>query len=120
MALTDFLKPASMGNWADDDVDDSRKWSSRIPELQLRTRARWCVWHYSQQSRLGFAAQWRACPPFPPLLERRASSQQPPSLHQQDHRALCHPDLHTKSLLGMFHSTPQKMTWAASFILSWR
>ena len=38
--LTDFLKPASMGNWADDDVDDSRKWPSWRPQLQLRTCAR--------------------------------------------------------------------------------
>ena len=29
VALTDFLKPASAGNWADDDVEDSRESSNR-------------------------------------------------------------------------------------------
>ena len=29
VALTDFLKPASAGNWADDDVEDSRECSNR-------------------------------------------------------------------------------------------
>ena len=33
--LTDFLKPASMGNWADDDVEDSRECSFQRPALAL-------------------------------------------------------------------------------------
>lgn len=31
LPLTDFLKPASMGNWADDDVEDSRECPYHAP-----------------------------------------------------------------------------------------
>ena len=34
MPLTDFLKPASMGNWADDDVEDSREYSYEAPAFR--------------------------------------------------------------------------------------